>query len=202
MKLILVRHGQTEENVKGLLQGQGINSFLNNKGIEQAKKLARRLKKEKINVIYSSDLQRALKTAEEVMSFQSSAKLVSAQWLRERNLGIYEGRKSTEYYQDVEKSSLPFHIFKPSGGESLFELYSRVENSFKKIIKKHKDDTVLLVSHGGVSTMLLLKIFNKSITNENCKTYKVDNASISMLEIFEKKTPVVQIINDTGHLKN
>ncbi len=65
MKLIITRHGETEENRTGIVQGH-LPGQLSESGIEQAQKLALRLKGEKIDVIYSSDLDRASDTAKEI----------------------------------------------------------------------------------------------------------------------------------------
>ena len=67
MKLILVRHGETEGNVKQIIQGQ-THGKLTKKGIKQAKLLARRLKNEKIDVVFSSDLQRAKNTTKQILN--------------------------------------------------------------------------------------------------------------------------------------
>ena len=65
MKLILTRHGETVDNIKGILQGQNPGKLSEN-GIQQAKQLALRLKNENIDAIYSSDLARAADTAKEI----------------------------------------------------------------------------------------------------------------------------------------
>ena len=70
MKLIITRHGETEENKAGIIQGH-LPGHLSEAGIEQAKKVAFRLKDEKINFIYSSDLDRAADTAKEI-AFQKN----------------------------------------------------------------------------------------------------------------------------------
>ena len=66
MKLIIVRHGETEENVSGIIQGHGFGE-LNRKGLEQAKKVAGKLKGEKIDIAYVSGLERTKKTADEIL---------------------------------------------------------------------------------------------------------------------------------------
>lgn len=68
MKLIIVRHGETEENASEIIQGHSLGK-LSKKGIEQSKKLALRLKGEKIDMIFSSDLERAKDTIKEVARF-------------------------------------------------------------------------------------------------------------------------------------
>jgi len=76
MKLIITRHGETEENKNRIIQGH-IDGTLSQLGLEQAKKLAERLKDEKIDLIFSSDLGRALNTAKEVAKFHKDIPLDS-----------------------------------------------------------------------------------------------------------------------------
>ena len=76
-KLIIVRHGETEENAKRITQGH-LNSQLSEKGKEQAQKLALRLKDEKIDCCYSSDLDRCMNTAKKIIELHSNSKIVSS----------------------------------------------------------------------------------------------------------------------------
>ncbi len=200
MKIIITRHGQTDQNQQNITQGQGVDSLLNETGVCQAKKLAERLKTEKIDVIYASDLKRALHTAQEVLRFHPSAQIVPTPHLRERNLGAYEGRSHKEYQELKEKSPLPFHDFKPEGGESYGELYHRVGTFLDTILEKHRNNTVLFVSHGAVSTVLLLKLLGKPLTSENYSAHKPSNAALTMLEISGNKKVTVVALNSTHHL--
>src|SRR5690606_30559966 len=101
MKLIITRHGETEENVAGILQGH-LPGKLSARGIEQAKKLALRLQNDKIDFIYSSDLDRAADTAKEIAQYHPNAKIEFVENLRERNLGEFQGRKRSEFAWDAK----------------------------------------------------------------------------------------------------
>jgi broad specificity phosphatase PhoE len=68
MRLILTRHGETEENKLGIVQGH-MQGTLSKEGIHQAEKLAERLRKEKIDAIFSSDLKRAVDTSKIILSY-------------------------------------------------------------------------------------------------------------------------------------
>src|SRR3989338_6937789 len=92
MKLIIVRHGETEENAEGIHQGQR-HGKLSNVGIEQTKKLGTRLKDEKFDIVYCSDLQRCKDTAKEIMKFHSSIPVHYTKEIRERRMGEFEGRR-------------------------------------------------------------------------------------------------------------
>ncbi len=75
MKLILVRHGQTHENVAKIIQGQS-QGRLTAQGREQAQKVGLRLKDEKISIAYVSDLERAKQTAKEILKYHSETPIV------------------------------------------------------------------------------------------------------------------------------
>ena len=96
MILIITRHGETIENKQGIMQGH-LPGTLSEHGIEQAKKLAERLKEEKIDFIYSSDLARAADTAKEIAKFHPNISINFTKELRERNLGELQGRKASEF---------------------------------------------------------------------------------------------------------
>lgn len=83
MKIYLVRHGESIANAKGIHQGQKIDTSLSKKGLEQAKKIAERLKDENFETIYSSDLKRAYETAKEIAKFHK-LKIIKDKRLREK----------------------------------------------------------------------------------------------------------------------
>ena len=92
MRLILVCHGETEENKAGILQGW-LPGKLTSLGIKQAQQLAKRLKWLRINVTYSSDLARCVDTAKEILKFHPKTELFLDKRIRERNLGEFQGRR-------------------------------------------------------------------------------------------------------------
>ena len=95
MILILTRHGETVLNKQGILQGH-LPGELTDEGIMQAKKLAKRLKDEKIDAIYSSDLKRAADTAKEIAKLHPDAGFHLVKELREGDSGSFTGKKSSE----------------------------------------------------------------------------------------------------------
>lgn len=197
MKLILVRHGQTHENVAGIIQGQSVGR-LNMVGKEQAKKVGIRLKDEKIDVAYVSDLERACDTAKEILKWHPKTKVVYTKELRERHRGVWEGKLRKEILaQENEKG--PYHLITPPGGESLEDAQKRIVLFYEKILKKHKRQTVLIVSHGGLLTPFYLYLFEKSF--EEYKKYHPQNAAISIIEISEDRKHTVHLLNCVKHLE-
>src|SRR5215813_9910507 len=88
-QLIIVRHGETEWNIRGIRQGN-LDSALTAKGIIQAKALAQRLVRESFTTLYSSDLGRAVQTAQEISNVTGHS-IITDPHLRERHLGIFQG---------------------------------------------------------------------------------------------------------------
>jgi broad specificity phosphatase PhoE len=152
MKLIVVRHGETSENVKGILQGS-LDVSLNKTGRQQAKAIGHRLKSEKIDVVFSSDLKRAKQTAKEIARFHK-VPVHYVKEIRERDGGIFEGRPFTLLKLAADKSGVPFEHYKPKNGESLTEVQKRIQRFMQKVSTKYKGKTVLLVTHGGVTRAL------------------------------------------------
>ncbi len=91
MKLLITRHGETKENVKGIVQGH-LHGNLTEKGIHQAEKLALRLKNEKIDHIYSSDLRRAADTAKLIAKYHPDTPLEFVKELREKTKVVFKGK--------------------------------------------------------------------------------------------------------------
>src|SRR5690349_7599240 len=94
MKLFPVRHGETEWNVEGREIGQ-LDSALTLRGVQQAEALAQRLSELRIDALYSSDLGRAMRTAE-IISLECGVPVVADPALRERHMGIFQGLTTDE----------------------------------------------------------------------------------------------------------
>lgn len=201
MKVIITRHGQTDENIKKIDIGHDSKALLNKEGIKQAQKLADYLKNETIMFAYVSPQERAVHTAIEVLKFHPRARVIHTPHLKEQNLGIYESAPKQVFKEVKAKSLDPFHLFKPEGGESYIELQKRVKTFFNTLIEKHEHDTVLMVSHGGTLGMLYLHLFAKPITKENYKNHKPENTAFTILEVFKNAPIKIHKINSVEHLK-
>ena len=188
MRLIVVRHGETIENKNNICQGQ-IEGTLSKLGIKQAKKLALRLKNEKFDSIYSSDLGRAVNTSKEIMKYHSDLKLKLDKRLRERYMGKWQGKPFGKL-EDVSKDS-----------ETDEEMYNRVKDFLDEIYQKHKGETVLVVSHGGAKMMFLLLAHNKPIS-DYMSFFGLKNTSVSIFDIKENGNHKIHLENCTKHLEN
>ncbi len=192
MKLIIVRHGETEENAKGICQGQKLGT-LSKKGKEQAKKLGERLKNEKIDKIYVSDLQRTKDTAQEIIKHHPKIEVIHTPALRERNWGIFEGKTRKEMIE----ADFNDENYRPEKGETRKEATQRVKEFIEKLIKTEHNKTILLVTHGGPIFYLLLHLFQKKW--EEHEQYHHHNCALTILEINGKEKKIATL-NCCKHL--
>ena len=199
MKIIIARHGQTNENKDAVNSGQESEVLLNETGKDQAKRLADFLRKENITFAYVSPQARAVETAEHILKHHPSAKVVTSHYLKEQNLGILEGKKD-EWKKLKKESKDPFHLMKPEGGESYQDLQKRAGDFLGGIVVNHKDDNVLVVSHAGTIGMILLDILKKPITKENYEIHRPENTAFTVLEFSDDNSLHVRFLNDTRHL--
>jgi broad specificity phosphatase PhoE len=197
MKILLVRHGETDYNKKHILMGK-INPKLNRTGIKQAKKLARRLSGEHIDAIFSSDYLRARETAEIINSFHG-LRIRFDKRLREQDVGIFEGKPRHVFVEAMESSGRARHLFKPEGGESKKTVQRRALIFLKDVIKKYPDKTVLIVSHGALIAEVLFHF--TGMPRENYHKLRQKNTALNIIEI-NKRQHVVKKINCTRHLRN
>ena len=195
MRLILVRHGETQENLKRIIQGQTLHGRLTKKGKIQSKKVAQRLKIEKIDVIFSSDSGRAKATAFEILK-KNKVPVFYRKELREIHRGAFEGKVRSGDYEDLAKKIFHNHSVKFPEGESVSDVKKRASKFLRMLHKKYHNKTVVLVSHAGFFRILVYLLDNKiDLTN-----FPISNASLSIIEFDEDKRHKFHLINDTSHL--
>lgn len=203
MKFIITRHGETHQNVAKISMGHTIGGDLNDTGIIQARQLAQRLASEHISIIYTSDLQRAVDTTAMIAKFHPQTPILQEPLLRERNLGIYEGGPSEKWKEAMRNSSDPFQLFRPQGGESYADLHIRIEKFLQKIFRFgfSPTDSILIMSHTATVTIMLLRLFEKSITPEAYEQFKPEHTAITILDISEDKSIRTLLFNSIEHLQ-
>ncbi|PIV90279.1 histidine phosphatase family protein [Candidatus Gracilibacteria bacterium CG17_big_fil_post_rev_8_21_14_2_50_48_13] len=191
MKLILVRHGQTEDNLTGTIQGH-LPGKLTALGVGQARQVGERLATMQLDAIYSSDLQRAVDTAKEIAAFHPHVSFTLVQNLRERHLGSLEGMRREDLQGDVINLD-------PPDGESIQRAFARAKNFLLHTFEKHTHDTVLFVTHGFFSKCLFAALQNTDA--EAVKTMDhFKNASISVFELGAEGALSIVSLNATDHL--
>ena len=184
-EITIIRHGETMWNVQKRIQGQR-NSKLSENGITQAELVAKALAKREFDVLISSDLERALETANIINKQLLIPHKYSAN-LRERSFGIFEGKNFAEIEEKYPEEYLRYKERNPEfvvpGGESIQQLYQRVTSEIEAIAHKFKDQNVLIVSHGLVLEMMMYKTFNLKLNEP--RTFSINNSSISSFYIDE-----------------
>jgi len=155
-QLIAIRHGETEWNNQGRFQGH-MNSALNEQGLAQARALAMRLSAERIDLLISSDLGRALQTAS-VVAMRTGHEIVVEPRLRERRMGIFQGLTAAEVEARYPEEYARFKSRDPDyvipGGESMRELFARSVACFSELAERYAGSTLAAVTHGGMLAML------------------------------------------------
>ena len=147
--LFLIRHGQTDWNAEGRWQGQADPS-LNEHGREQANRLAQELAHQNLTALYSSDLRRALETAQ-IIGEGLGLEVIVEPRLREVNLGLWQGILSTDIQAQYPHEFREWHTtpltVRPPGGEDIQALATRVLNGVNEIIARHPSECVGVVAH-------------------------------------------------------
>ena len=201
MKLIIIRHGQTEENLNAIVAGQ-THGTLTQLGVEQAKKLAERLQNHQINSAYSSDLKRTFNTATEILKYHPHIQLITDIDLRERSTGIFDGGLGKEYGKFLDTHNDTVGDVRPPKGESLQDLQKRTRNFLEKIIQKHEpDETVLICTHGGWIRAIIADLLQANI-RDTFRTLGLNNTSVTVIEIGEDNKKKLRLINCTKHLED
>jgi len=199
-RFILVRHGETEWNRRGLFQGQQ-DSPLTPNGLSQALKVGQRLKQRPIDFILSSDLGRARQTTEAInQSLQLPVKWDAR--IRERNYGHFEGLSHDEirvkFPQGHARMRQADTDWKPEGGESHRQLVKRVNACFEDWYRKCPDATILTVTHGGVlhASMSIWAGINRRST-----PFSINNSSIAEYS-YQGRRWRLETWGDTAHLED
>lgn len=172
MKIYIIRHGQTNWNKKGIIQGQK-DIELNETGIKQAENQIETFNEKNIDLIISSTLTRASLTAQ-IISREKETKIIYDERLKERNFGDYEGTLSNfneDYLYNLEINVNEKNV------ETAKELYSRVKNLLDEINKKYNNKTILLVTHGG-TTRAIETYFNGLDENNVMPPETIKNCEI------------------------
>ncbi len=215
IRLVLVRHGLSSFNAKGLIQGRTDDSVLTDIGYEEAVKAGNALSKIKFDRIYSSPLVRASETANTIKkSFNKEHKVFYDKNLLEVDLSSWSGlsinevkNKYPEMYSvwknDPEKLTL-----KRSDNRNyqpIQELFDQANIFLKDIMKNYLDEddvNILVVGHNAILRCLILSLIGKP--NKGFRKIRLENASFSILNISKNNNnsykTQIECLNQTSHL--
>lgn len=186
MRLLLLRHGQTQANVEMRLSGW-TDDPLDEQGNRQARAIASQLATEgPVSAVYASPLSRARTTAEYAARALGVAEVVERPGLRERHFGIFESLPLPtimEQYPDFAASwaAAGATDWGPPEGEMPRQFVGRIMDELNGIIERHSgDERVLVVTHGGVISAALAVWFARDPAR--WREYLVNNCSVTEVE--------------------
>jgi len=202
VRLLLVRHGETEWNQENRWQGQA-DVPLSEAGRGQARRLAQRLLAEgrQLRAIYTSDLMRASHTAEILGETLRVTPTRDAAW-REMHIGAWSGlttaeviaRHATEWERLRAGEDLP-----RGGGETFAQFQGRIVQAVQCLVEKHLGEHIAIVTHGGAVRALLLHCRGLPISQFR-QIDKIGNTGLSEVTFFVDGQTVIHSVNDIGHL--
>lgn len=200
-RVIFVRHGESMGNLEEKFNGH-INFDLTEKGHAQAEYTAKFLDAYPIDVIYASDLNRAFHTAEHTAK-RRNMQVIPSKALREINGGAYEGMPykdiinhyPQEFYtwlHDISNSTCP-------GGESIAELYTRVNNEVLRIVEENRGKNILIATHA-TPIRVMTCVWKGLPVTEMGKTSWVNNASVTIVDYDEANKTEIVAYNLADHI--
>lgn len=178
-KIYIIRHGQSEDNIAGILGGNR-DSSLTELGMKQAESAASQILDKGISLIYSSPLRRALTTANIIAAILGIKDIIPDERLRERDFGILTGKP----YSDIEElasgiiqtEKIRYFLNAPQA-ESFPDTYLRGQEFIREIIDRHTDDNILIVTHGDIGQMIRAAYSKITWEEGLCMDY-LENAKI------------------------
>jgi len=198
LHLMLVRHGETDWNVQRRYQGQS-DVPLSELGQRQAIHIAERLAGRKIDAIYASDLKRAMETAGAIAE-RKTLEILPEPRLRELKFGILEGLTFEEAevrYPEMISAWLEDFNNTPEGAETIDLFNARIISLLDDLKRKHDEQVVLLVGHGGSLSEILRLVLG--LSPERRWYIEMENASLSEILIAENYV-ALRRLNDICHL--
>ena len=198
-ELILIRHGETDWNTEHRIQGH-LDVPLNAVGLEQAEALGKRFNGVEVDVLISSDLCRAMQTAAPISAARELPVIGEAR-LRERNLGVLQGKTREEAQQSAPEA---FEVFRSrvegatlAEGESLAVFAGRVIELLTDLTQQYQGKRVVAVTHGGVLDIAYRHASGMPLAAP--RKFPIHNASVNTFRANGSKLELVSW-SDVSHL--
>lgn len=184
MRVVILRHGTTELNKQGMIQGSSVNPDLSKEGRAYAEKAAKNFDPSQFDAVYASPLKRAQQTARIFVGDKTP--IITDKRIEELSYGSWDGKSSLEYrkkHPDAfnSKELINDNIYKyASDVEKREDFRERIATFFDDLYKEHANDTVLVVCHGVVSRMICAHF----LTNGDIKYFdQMQNCGLAELDI-------------------
>jgi broad specificity phosphatase PhoE len=201
-KIYLIRHGQTDFNLKGIVQGSGVDAPLNDKGRAQSLAFFNAYKHIKFNKIYTSVLKRSIESVQSFIDLGIPHEAFAG--LNEISWGNREGQMITPdedaYYHWVLRQWQEGQTSMPiEGGESPQQVADRQRPVMDYIFSQEKEETILICMHGRAIRILLCMLLNYPL--KSMDTFEHENLCLYLLN-YTGSMINVERYNDTSHLKD
>ena len=198
--IYLIRHGETKWNKEKIFRGRA-DIPLNTRGKEQARAVGRALSEIGLKAVYTSRLIRARETAEEIARPQGLTPLIE-EGLIDIDYGDWEGVSHEEVKEKFERlydewKSAPHHVVFP-GGEGLGDVRKRASDTIITLAKRHKDETIALVSHRVPNKILLLSVLG--LDDFRFWDIEQDAACINLIR-YRDGHFIIAKVNDTSPIR-
>lgn len=203
LRILLVRHAESQANAGGVLQGQSVDPALSPEGVEQARLLGRRLKAYGPVVIVSSPLRRARETAEHA-SRECHVPLLVRSELAELSWGRLEGKPKTDRIRDalvalMDRWDSGDDSGAVEGGESLAQAKARLRSLVLDLARSHAGATVVLVGHGQINKVLLHLLTGDAFRRLNLLGQANGALNILRVDLTQERQRAL-LVNDLSHL--
>ena len=199
-RIILIRHGETEWNREGRIQGYHGDSPLTANGRAQAQRLAARLREEELSALHASDSERAVQTAAPIVAALGLA-IVPDAALRERNYGDFEGWTYAELERERPDAYRKFRSrdpdYAPPAGESGARFRDRILAALERIAAAAVGGCAAVVTHGGVLGVMYRHV--NGAAPDSKREYSLHNASINRL-LYANGRWSIEAWGDVAHL--
>ena len=200
-EIIIIRHGETEWNKTGCFQGHS-DVPLSAEGRAQAAMLGKNLSVDHVDMIYASDLTRAMETAAPLAQ-RFGLEVISDPQLRELNFGAWEGRNFNDvnaenpnamknFYTDPEQADIP-------ESEPFPEFQRRIAGRVREIVAQKRGKRIVIVSHGASIRILLADLLSMPI--RSIWHLSQLNTAVNKIRFEDDGFAVVTLMNDTSHLR-
>jgi broad specificity phosphatase PhoE len=201
--VLLIRHGQSRGNAERRFGGHTATP-LSARGRNQAQATARSLKSEGLTAIYSSDLARAIETAQPLARL-TGLPINGTDAFRERSVGVMEGltfedaaQQHPEQYAALLRRDFEYVL---SGGESYRQLLDRASEKLDDVIEEHRGGKIAVFSHTGTICILALHLMG-ALDAPELKPVWISSANCGITRFELRNDGFVRVlaVNDTNHL--
>lgn len=199
-KIYLIRHGQTDYNLKGIVQGSGVDTSLNETGRIQAESFFQKYKQIPFKKIYTSSLKRSIETVQKFIDLGIPWEKYSG--LNEISWGVRDGKmvnsEDNDYYLKMTGEWKRGNVnLKAEGGESPLEVEERIRKVLDVIISREEEDIILICMHGRAMRILLASILHGKL--DCMDDFHHENLCLYVLN-YDGKKFMAESLNDVEHL--